>query len=79
MFYSKSDSAVYESSPQPIGGVHLEDADRFDIRKPSNVTDHTDKRKDKNCMSLSTGQGKASGNIQRSFIVKTLSRHPQLD
>lgn len=28
--------------------------------------------KDKNCMILSTGQGKASGNIQRSFIAKTL-------
>lgn len=48
-------------SPQPIGGVHLEDADRFNIRKPNNVTDHTDRRKDKNCMILSTGQGKASG------------------
>ena len=76
---SKSDSAVYESSPQPIGGVHLEDADMFNIRKPSNVIDQTDRWKDKNYMILSTGQGKASGNIQHSSIIKTLSRHPQLD
>ena len=46
----------------------------FHIRKSITVIHHSEKRKDKNHMSLSIDAEKASDKIQHPFLIKTLEK-----